>query len=414
MFEMERDDRVIGEYLHTLIKERYKSVRQFCKGYLELRDGASDDEAIRKLLNRFSQILKGEKRIQTTDLPYVTDLLDVSCEEILSAGKTHVPVSSHMTNYDIACSKDRDVWEKYMKREDKIFLNCDEYCKTVIDYAIEFKNYDFIKYLMDEKYIWFVDLTEWRDCGVFGFGAGTSIKKDEYKHDENSLPIEIKNQDRLRTDVVALAIENGDSRSLEALKAREIPDLKSISIISNHFLDFPKDYNPRLIKAIARSSEEMLDYFSSEFEITTNQKRNIKVIFPFISEVIDCMLNEGLSDKAELLIRRSIDHNRNALGELKKYIKEAFDSYKDALGYIAEVRGDGYVKEMTMYGFHYKEESKLISFSYSPGPHEYLGYVTNIVKVSSNKGTPAIKELTKELNDLYEQIVTLGGEKQNA
>lgn len=44
-----------------------------------------------------------------------------------------------------------------MKREDKLFLNCDEYRKTVIDYALEFNNYKFIKYLLDEEYIWFVD-----------------------------------------------------------------------------------------------------------------------------------------------------------------------------------------------------------------------------------------------------------------
>ena len=161
MFYLEKDDVKVGSYLKSLILKKFSSIRQFCRAYLELRDGTTDDEEIRKLLNRFSQILKGVKRIQTDDLPFVTELLQISCEEVLSAGKSHMPVSSHTTNYDIAFSTDRDVWDRYMKREDKLFLNCDEYCKSVIDYALEFKNYGFIKYLLDEGFIWFVDLSEW-------------------------------------------------------------------------------------------------------------------------------------------------------------------------------------------------------------------------------------------------------------
>ena len=127
MFYLEKNDVKVGVYLRLLILKKYSSVRQFCRAYLELRDGSTNDEEIRKLLNRFSQILKGVKRIQTDDLPFISDLLGISCEEILSAGRTHVPVSDRMTNYNIAFSKDRSVWERYMKREDKLFLNCDEY-----------------------------------------------------------------------------------------------------------------------------------------------------------------------------------------------------------------------------------------------------------------------------------------------
>ena len=58
-----------------------------------------------------------------------------------------------MTNYEIAFTDDPRVWKKYMEREDKIFLNSDEYGKTVIEYALEFKNYKFMKYLMDEGYM---------------------------------------------------------------------------------------------------------------------------------------------------------------------------------------------------------------------------------------------------------------------
>lgn len=176
MFTIGTDGNKLGLHLREVIYKNYESVRQFCKAYLELRDGETNDEEIRKLLNRFSQILKGTKRIQIDDLPYVTELLGISCEEVLSGGTVYIPVSNRVTNYDIAFSHDRDVWDRYMKREDKLFLNCDEYCKSVIDYALDFKNYDFIKYLMDEHYIWFVDLSEWKSFG-FSYGAGTSVKR---------------------------------------------------------------------------------------------------------------------------------------------------------------------------------------------------------------------------------------------
>ena len=78
MFTLEKDDRKIGIYLRQTILKKYDSIRRFCRAYLELRDGSTNDEEIRKLLNRFSQILKGVKRIQVDDLPYVTELLEVS------------------------------------------------------------------------------------------------------------------------------------------------------------------------------------------------------------------------------------------------------------------------------------------------------------------------------------------------
>lgn len=57
------DDVEIGKHLKNVILKKYNSIRQFCKAYLELKDGSTNDEEIRKLLNRFSQILKGEKNI---------------------------------------------------------------------------------------------------------------------------------------------------------------------------------------------------------------------------------------------------------------------------------------------------------------------------------------------------------------
>lgn len=133
MFSIEKNNQKIGAYLRKIINKRYESERQFCQAYLRLQGIKVNDEETRKMQNRFSQILNGKKAIQTYDLPFVSELLGVSCEEILSAGKHYEPTANHITNYEIAKSEKRSVWEKYLQREDKLFLNCDEYCKTVLD-----------------------------------------------------------------------------------------------------------------------------------------------------------------------------------------------------------------------------------------------------------------------------------------
>ena len=162
MFLLESNER-IGEYLRSLIEDREKlSITDFCKKFLTEKyskvnyteDNLKDE--LKTTKNTFSKILSGKQGVTLEQLSILSKLLSISCEEILSAGKHYAPTRNHITNYDIAQSHDREVWDEYMKREDTIFLNCDEYCKTVIDYALEFKNYAFMKYLLDEGIIWFV------------------------------------------------------------------------------------------------------------------------------------------------------------------------------------------------------------------------------------------------------------------
>ena len=155
MFKLEEDNAKIGRYLSDLIDQKYESKRKFCRAYLEAAKKEPNNENLTNMANRLSQIIKGNKAIQIYDLPYFTNLLGVSCEQIISAGEYSVPLTKRVTNYSIACSKDPAKWEAYINREDKLILNSDEYCKTVIDYALEFANYEFLKYLMDKGYVWF-------------------------------------------------------------------------------------------------------------------------------------------------------------------------------------------------------------------------------------------------------------------
>ena len=430
MFEL--DDKKTGEYLKRLVDEKgYETTADFCRAYLKLKNKNNDitETELQNERNRFGAIFKGKKKIQIHDLPALTELLCASCEEILSAGKKFAPTINHITNYEIAQSQDRKVWNEYMKREDAIFLNCDEYGKSVIDYALEFRNYQFMKYLLDEKYIWLVAPTE-NVWDFSGYRAGTIIKTNIYQI--NILPSELTCQDRLRTQTVALAIEAGDCDILDSLKARETPELRQLNRFGSYSRNFDKNRNDDLIEAIVSSeNENIADYFSDEFPITDRNGDENQFMFPFICEVIDRKLDSNKFKYAEVFLKKSIAHNKAVFKKISGMIEKACSLHRD----LHMKQAEELVRVCIETGFgandenmlkRYKENAEnfsgvlshfsvnkynVVSFEYRDDNDKYCSVVTNVVKVSSKKGSPEIKKLACELNELYDKIISLGGEE---
>ena len=109
----------IGTYFAELVKKSdYKSMRQFGKACLERWNEPVNDGTLQNISDRLSQIKKGEKWIQVRDLPVFCDLLNVTCEELLSAGECIVPSAAFMTVRQFAASHDPAVWEAFVNRED--------------------------------------------------------------------------------------------------------------------------------------------------------------------------------------------------------------------------------------------------------------------------------------------------------
>ena len=435
MYEL--NDKKIGAHLKELIDERgYKSTADFCRRYLIEKYNTVNytedklNEDLKTAKNTFSKILNGKQRITLEQLPILSKLLCVSCEEILSAGKQYASTRNHVTNYEIAQSHDRKVWDEYMKREDTIFLNCDEYCKTVIDYALEFKNYAFMKYLLDEGFIWFVDPNA-DDCDMYGYRAGTSIKPKELakNYPENRLPTEIQYQDRLRTQTIALAIENEDYDILESLRAREIPEMHQLTWngINPAFINKNED----LIEAIANSeNEKVIDYFSDEFTIGIYNNKNITVVFPFLSDVIEKMLEIGNEKAAAVALKKAIFHNKDTFNKIDDMIKMAcklhHDSQTEQMERLIKVCTETgcsvndanmikrFKENADNYAYIYStfnvDECNYVSFHYRNNG-QYHDIITNICKVTSKKGSAEIKSLVKGLNECYNRIISLGGEK---
>ncbi|PWM51276.1 MAG: hypothetical protein DBX41_04375 [Clostridiales bacterium] len=326
----EIDNEKIGGYIANLIKQYYSSDRDFCRQYLKRRNIESNNDEVSKMANRLSQIKRGRKSIQIVDLPIFAELLHVSCEEILAGGSQLEKDTSRLTNFTIAQSHDKDKWEEYVNDDRQPILYADEYGKTVLEYAIEFENYDFIKFLVDKGYIWF-DSGNAKDY-VMTFGAGTSIQQIKFveisdgmfirKLDIKDLPDKLCEEDRLRMNIISLAISNDDPGMLKELRAREIPELyyKTSLMPTNH--DVPNHDKAGLVQSIAKSNDKkVIAYFTEPFEIIGGKGYQHTFVFPYLSELLDAMIvnhNPHLKEALE----RAVKHNESTAKKLMDLIGE--------------------------------------------------------------------------------------------
>ena len=407
MFEL-ADNEKIGIYLKEKIGEKFKKQRHFCKRYLECKGKVLNDDEIRKVQNRLIQIIKGNKSIQIYDLPIFCELLDVTCEEILSAGENFAESSKRITNYSIAFSNDENEWLEYINREDKLILNSDEYGNTVIDYAIRFKNYQFLKFLIEKGFIWF-------DCGdlneyAFTFGAGTSIEKRKSFKIDNSLQYNLEMKDELRKEIIALAVQNKDIDILDKMRARELPTL----YVEAHYLsgthpNIKKYYNKNLVNSIIKADYEIIDYFTDEFEIIDKVKYRNKIkrcdtyLFPFISDVVNGLINNN-NGFTEIALKKIILHNQNTYDLLISLIDNCITTNLDRCNFE---HTEYYEKEITksvLKYFDYIDDGNIVSFSDTLNTK---GIITNIVYVDAESSNPLINHLIGEINNLFDMIVNI-------
>ena len=400
MFKL-ADNREIGLYLKKLIYEKFNAQRQFCRKYIEDEGKVANDEEIGKMTNRLSQIIKGKKSIQIYDLPHFTKLLDVSCEDILSAGKSHEPTSNHLTNYEVAFSTNKEDWKAYINRKDQIILNADEYGKTVIDYALQFENYDFLKYLMDNNYIWFIgaDEKEYR----FSFGAGTSIKytPSDFKNNMNVLDASLNMKDELRIKMITLAMKHGDTEMITNLRGREIPSLYTFSFWKNSEADFHKYYNKEFLETIANSSNYILEYFSEEFKIKNQSGLINTFIFPYIGNLIEILIKKE-NDYVEFVLEAAINHNENAYNRLKELINSSVNYYKKNTFMKYSPIED--IKAIIKRDLDIFSSGDIICY-YNPGEEWAKDrIITNIIYTKAKSSNCKLNKLIEKLNKLYNNI----------
>lgn len=391
----------IGSHLEKLILTKYPSVRKFCIAYLDIdpHGDSEDPTQIRNISNRFSQIIHGKKSIQTYDLPIVSELLGVACEDILSCGETRVPLASRRTNYNIAFSNNEADWAEYLAREDCIAAYADEFGKTVLDYAIEFKNYKFIKYLIDKGYITLISEDPHYEYYP-NFGAESTIAERHYEHP--TLKTEFYENLLLRTQILSLAISNNDTDVLDRFKARILP-IQLMADLHCSDLDFAKYYDEGLISAIANSKSKIFNYFLEEYKTKVyNDRYEITWIYPFLGELIcECIKNKDF-DKALKAIEVVIKHNKMVYEQMHKaYLKIAkvindssySRSYQNALDMVKREYTIDKNKCFVSLWTYYAKDIGPLFFNII-----HADYATKEVKVQSK---------INELNKIYADILGL-------
>ena len=404
MFEL-KSNQEIGAYLKEVILSKYPSCRQFCVAYVDLTLDLQDDpndirsDEIRKLTNRLSQILKGVKAIQTYDLPVFSELLGISCEEMLTAGAVRKPILFRRTNYNIAFSHDENDWKEYLAREDCIAAYADEFGKTVVDYALEFKNFKFIRFLMDNGYIQFVSQEATWDFG-YNFGAKSLIKDKPL--DRHLLENQFVQDSTLRTKLIALALESDDESVLEELHAREFP--AQYTVMSNycHGLKFAAYYDEKYIDAIVRANGRVFNYFCQEYSITSLQDKNFtcKWLFPFFGALIERAVRLN-PDRAIILSNIAIAHNKELYDGLKK---EVLKAAKEQRHLRSDVSFTENIKD-TLRDFHINEERNYFSFRAYWGKGNLISGL--VISVNAKSKEKPIQDKIDQINELYDRIVNI-------
>lgn len=393
-------DKEIGEYLSKLIYEKndkFKSGRDFCKQYLKLVDGEQPtDEEIQKQANRLSGIKSGKFGIQINDLGYYTQLLEITCEELLSAGKSKPAFPDRYSNYTFAHSTDEKYWKKYIDNEDKIFLNADEYGKTVLDYALECENLGLIKFLTENNYITIVDNESTKNYGMTFLPANKAIQC--IARNTNKLSSELVSDDTVRTNIVTLAIKNNDNYFLTKLRAREIPALYHLCEYSafSQLDDYESFENSNLTAAVAKSDKEVLDYFSDAFNVKTEHDEAV-FIYPFLGHLLEKMIAEKNKNTVYVL-KRTLNYNKNVLNELSEKITQLYILYKkycnddDAFSAAVRYFDMNGIGVFSLIGSDPSDPSKCIKMK------------SNVIHIGETSTDSEISKLINSINQVYYDI----------
>ena len=384
MFKVKNNDE-IGRYLSDLIDKKYIKTRRFCKAYIQALGKEVTDEEIQRQEKRILAIRKGKNAIQLEDLPVFTELFDISCEEILSAGECHSVNENHITNYQLAFSHDERLWKSYISEDGDRFLNPDEYDKTILDYAFELKNYPLLKYLVDNHYIWFVEQNPGERCGMSFYG-GTSIKRRPLGNSK-TMEAQLTGNDSLRRKMIVLAIENNDMDMLVEFRAREIPLMYNKLQGADLSIYFDED----LIDAASCANENILDYFSETITIKpTHGQAPFQCMYPFFGALIEKMIEHN-NPYAETVLKRCIEHNKNAYEKVKELKDRKYGEGKNAY---------------SMFRLCFYQGNNLIE-AYDMQQKDYI--ITNLIRMNTDLDS----ELIKELNSYYDMILDMARKEGN-
>ena len=257
---------------------------------------------------------------------------------------------------------------------------------------------------MGKGHIWFVGPDEKKHLTYFtGFGAGTSIEKKifPYPQNLNVLDVQLKMRDELRTHMATLAIQHRDIEMLDQLHAREIPSLYQISAFSSAPTACEQYYNTELMDALTHTDNEVLEYFSEEFEITGRVGFSNRFLFPFIGELIERLLQNN-RPFAEYMLKDAIRHNQSVYDQLSILLTDAVNFYKRLDYDMANIKKKNDVTRGILRDLDFFDGDLVSYFALLPGTEKGLN--SNIIQVNAESADTMINRQITELNELYNAI----------
>ena len=146
-----KDKNEVGVYINFLLNERQWKQADLSKKLTEIEGRPVSRDNV-------SKWIAGERYPGIDHIYYLAQVFNVSIENILMAGSQRDNFDDRLFSlYAVAKSGDKKRLDQLMNLENgygtKIGENYDEFDKTILDYLIEFKRVDLIKYMFEKGYI---------------------------------------------------------------------------------------------------------------------------------------------------------------------------------------------------------------------------------------------------------------------
>lgn len=146
-----KDKNEVGVYINFLLNECQWKQADLSKKLTEIEGRPVSRDNV-------SKWIAGERYPGIDHIYYLAQVFNVSIENILMAGSQRDNFDDRLFSlYAVAKSGDKKRLDQLMNLENeygtKIGENYDEFDKTILDYLIEFKRVDLIKYMFEKGYI---------------------------------------------------------------------------------------------------------------------------------------------------------------------------------------------------------------------------------------------------------------------
>ena len=188
---------------------------------------------------------------------------------------------------------------------------------------------------------------------------------------------------------------------LTELRAREIPTLYQACSFSCTPAECERYFDEELIEALTNASDEILEYFSKEYEIVDRIGTENRFMFPFISQLISALL-ETKNDYVQWMLKNAIKHNqyvRNRLADLLEVSADYYRQLYEESLQIESIKTD--IVKSIMRDIDFYEDGNLVSYRTVLRKD---GIITNLVKVEGTSDDVQTRRLIQEVNELYEEI----------